>query len=58
MWGSELGGGEWRGRSAEDSRVDRPSVSSPLGESEREAARRSRSSRRRFSFLPAWLLAF
>ena len=40
------------GCSAEDSRVDLPSVSSPLGEIERDAARRSRSSRRRFSFLP------
>lgn len=38
--------------SVEDSRVERPSCSSLLGEMEREAARRSRSSRRRFNFLP------
>lgn len=46
------------GCSADDSRVDLPSVSSPLGEREREAARRSRSSRRRFSFLPVRIFSF
>lgn len=42
------------GCSVLDSRVDRPSVSSPLGEMLLDWARRSRSSRRRFSFLPVW----
>jgi len=37
--------------SVDDSRVERPSVSSPLGEMLLDWARRSRSSRRRFSFL-------
>jgi len=46
------------GCSADDSRVDLPSVSSPLGEIERDAARRSRSSRRRFSFLPVSSFSF